>query len=226
MDSHDFIEVSGLARLLYSDYPKVTRDRERERENIESSRNFADRYQENATYSAMAKYQTDQARKAYGEWDKVCEEYARSLWRLADLVAKRLPKVYEDLRLVQQFTKWHTEREFDWDAAEKELRRIEAAALQAADQAGGKPPEDQADEDQEDRLEWSKPVGYKVLRKTLGDISQKTLKARLVESSGSVVGKIRYKAPHAKARLIQVVVSDLPADEQARFRQTSRQAST
>jgi len=108
------------------------------------------------------------------------------------------------------------------------LSRFEEQAGGTAvdDQAGGKPPEDQADEDQEDRLEWSKPVGYKVLRKTLGDISQKTLKARLVESSGSVVGKIRYKAPHAKARLIQVVVSDLPADEQARFRQTSRQAST
>ena len=159
----------------------------------------------------MAKYQTDKARKAYGEWDKVCEEYAGSLWRLADLVAKRLPKVYEDLRLVQQFTKWHTEREFDWDAAEKELRRIEAAALQAANQAGGKPPEDQADKDQEDRLEWSKPVGYKVLRgKTLGDVFPKK-RSRLVSSESSrfgVVGKIRYKGYRsAKARLIQVVTS-------------------
>lgn len=123
-EGNAFVEISDLARILFSDYPKVASDRERERQNIEFARNGG------------AKHLEDAARGCYTEWDKVCEEYARSLWRLADLVAKRLPKIYEDLRLVRPFTKWHTEREFDWTAAEKELRRIEAAALQAAEQAG------------------------------------------------------------------------------------------
>jgi len=145
MDSHDFIEVSDLARLLYSSYPGTAKKRDRERENIEFGRNWRDR--------SGYQYLEDEPRKAYTTWSKVCDEYAGMLWRLADLVAKRLPKVYEDLRLVAQCTKWHDEREFDWTAAEKELRRIEAAALLAAEQIDSTPEtaasvEDQADEDQ------------------------------------------------------------------------------
>jgi hypothetical protein len=121
MDSHDFIEVSDLARLLYVSYSSTARKRDRERQNIDFARN------------AGVNPLEDVAHKAYTEWDKVCDQYARHLWQLADLVAKRLPKVYEDLRLVSQCAKWHTEREFNWEAAEKELRRIEAAALQAAE---------------------------------------------------------------------------------------------
>ena len=100
------------------------------------------------------------------------------------------------------------------------LIQIESAKAKAAavdGQVVGKPEEDQADRN---KLDWSNPVGYKVLRTVLGKISQNTLKARLVVSTEPVVGKIRYKAP-PKARLIQVVVSDLPADAQTRFQQAS-----
>ena len=198
MDSHDFIEVSDLARLLYTSYFRTAADRDRERENLEFSRS-----------AGRPEFET-QARHAYTAWSKVCDEYAGMLSKLADLVAKRLPKVYEDLRLVSQFVKWHNERDFDWTAAEKELRRIEAAALLAVG-------------DQDDTIEWSKPVGYTDLRKALG-VAHNTLKKRLVESIKPVVGKYRYKAP-PNARLIQVVVSDLPADVQSRFRRTGKQAS-
>jgi hypothetical protein len=120
MDSHDgFIEISNHARVLYSGYRKVARDREREKQAISRSAGRPDA--------------ETMHRNNYVSWDKSCDQYAEMLWRLADLVAKRLPKVYEDLRLVLQYAKWHTEREFDWTAAERELRRVEAAALQAAE---------------------------------------------------------------------------------------------
>jgi hypothetical protein len=70
-------------------------------------------------------------------------------------------------------------------------------------------------------LEWSKLVGYKDLRTALGTRSQNTLKKRLVESTEPVAGKIRYQAV-PKAHLIQVVVSDLPADLQTRFRRAGK----
>jgi hypothetical protein len=72
-------------------------------------------------------------------------------------------------------------------------------------------------------LEWSKPVAYRDLRTAL-NISQNTLKSRLVNGAEPVVGMIRYKGPK-NAKKIQVVVPDLPADLQARFRRTGRQAS-
>ena len=74
-----------------------------------------------------------------------------------------------------------------------------------------------------DGIEWSKPVGYTDLRKALG-VSHNTLKARLVDSAEPVVGRVRYKAP-PRARKIQVVVTDLPADLQAKFRRRGKQAS-
>jgi hypothetical protein len=74
-----------------------------------------------------------------------------------------------------------------------------------------------------DKLEWSPLISYKALRTDLL-ISQNTLKARLVEGDKPVVGQIRYKAP-PNARKIQIVVSDLPADSQTKFRRTDKQAS-
>jgi hypothetical protein len=64
-------------------------------------------------------------------WEKLCSNYALRLCKLADAVGARFPKLFPDLRLVGCYERWHDVRDFDWDAAEVELRRIEAAALAA-----------------------------------------------------------------------------------------------
>ena len=100
------------------------------------------------------------------------------------------------------------------------LRPLEQALLKARSSCKAT-----ADDDDRSRLEWSKLVGYKDPGPSLGKISHNTLKRRLTDSAEPVAGKIRYKAV-PKARLIQVVVSDLPVDVQARFRQIGKQASS
>ncbi|NLF09694.1 MAG: hypothetical protein GX594_17190 [Pirellulaceae bacterium] len=63
-----------------------------------------------------------------------CEAYCIALQNLAGGVVKLLPGLWPDLRLVARGGMWHTQPQFDWDAAEVELRKIEAAAETAADQ--------------------------------------------------------------------------------------------
>lgn len=53
------------------------------------------------------------------------------LQNVAKAVPVLLPEVWPDLRLVFRGALWHADPQFDWDAAETELRLIEAAARQA-----------------------------------------------------------------------------------------------
>jgi hypothetical protein len=70
------------------------------------------------------------------------------------MVAGQLPALWAELRLVQIGVRWHEDPEFDWGAAVGELRRIEAEALRAADQAGGRPGTTPAVEDQGGEYPW------------------------------------------------------------------------
>lgn len=85
----------------------------------------------------------------------------------------------------------------------------EAASDPRGDQT---PPErEQGDKQKQsgDGPEWSKVVGQKELRTKL-DISQSTLKDRLVDGEQPVTGKYRCRRPKPTARKIQVAVEDMP----------------
>lgn len=68
-----------------------------------------------------------------------------------------------------------------------------------------------------ERIEWSKPVTKKSLRTDL-NISQNTLRDRLVNGAKPVAGKYRFRAPSSKSRKIEVALNDLPANLQAKLR--------
>jgi len=70
------------------------------------------------------------------------------------------------------------------------------------------------------KLEWSDLISYKELRTVL-KISHNTLKSRLVEGEEPADNKIRFKSAK-NARKIQVVVSDLSTNLQARFRRSGK----
>ncbi len=59
-----------------------------------------------------------------------CESCFICLQNLANAVVVQMPTLWPKLRLVSTRAIWHADPGFDWDAAEVELRKIEAAALQ------------------------------------------------------------------------------------------------
>lgn len=187
-------EIANLAIVLYTGYPETVKRSQQEFVALKAIRD-----------GGLLEYEAD-ALNAYQQTSRVLNQWVCDLDRLATLVRKHLPKLWEELEIVGRDRIWHWQ-EIDWRQAIRELRRIEATAI-AAGSAG-------------DGLEWSKPIGYKDLRKALA-ISQNTLKSRLVDGRDPVEGKIRYIAPMPTARKIQVVVSDLPADLQTRFRRSSK----
>ncbi len=81
--------------------------------------------------------------------------------------------------------------------------------------AAGEPPDGHSHTPDE-KIEWSKPTGKKDLLRDL-DISRKALAARLVEGIEPVKGKIRYRAPTARAHMIEVAIGDLPAPLKAKY---------
>jgi len=94
------------------------------------------------------------------------------------------------------------------DRQRRERQRELDAATEATARAAAVP---------DDSIEWSRLVGYKDVREALR-ISHNTLKDRLIEGSKPVAGRIRHKKAKPTSRKIQVVIADLPADVQARFR--------
>ena len=60
---------------------------------------------------------------------QVCVALLTMLQNLAGAVAEQMPDLWPELRLVSSRAIWHADPGFDWAEAEKELRKIEAAAL-------------------------------------------------------------------------------------------------
>ena len=58
------------------------------------------------------------------------------LHNLAEAMPALLPEVWPELRLVAPGALWHADPQFDWHAAERELRLIQAAARVAGGQGG------------------------------------------------------------------------------------------
>lgn len=71
------------------------------------------------------------ARHDVREYSDLCSRWWGDLRCLAMAVSQELPELYPQLRAVVagRNTPWHDEPGFDWNAAESELQRIEAAAL-------------------------------------------------------------------------------------------------
>jgi len=62
---------------------------------------------------------------------QVCEACMVMLGNLDAATAVHFPELYASLRLVSPGAIWHASPDFDWDAAECELRQIRSAALSA-----------------------------------------------------------------------------------------------
>jgi hypothetical protein len=62
--------------------------------------------------------------------EEICTNWAMRVHELAELAAKHLPTVFQSLHWIDTAgLPWHQQEDFDWDAAEAELREIEASAL-------------------------------------------------------------------------------------------------
>jgi hypothetical protein len=124
--SQDLSEIADLARCLYRGYSETADRLKKEQAFLQSIRQTP----------SQKEHEAEAIRNCLLS-SKVCDQWAADLARLVRLIERHLPAVWEDLRLVGRFPQWHT-RGFDWNAAEKELRRIEAAAEQA--KTGGATP--------------------------------------------------------------------------------------
>ena len=114
------VEMADLARYIYSGYPEAA---QRYRQDCEAL----------ATIRATPRLAEHEADAMYNAKcrSKTCSEYAWALGDVANLVAEHLSELWPDLRLVAPSVRWHDDPAFDWAAAKKELRTIEAAALVA-----------------------------------------------------------------------------------------------
>jgi hypothetical protein len=140
MDDAAFKLIADQARLLYTGYQAAANDLHCAEQRLQGLRRntllqerFPDLWQEQVA---------NEERYLPGKID-ACDRYQFRLNQLTLHVPQRLPKVWPALRLVklrlEQGAAWHEIPNFDWDAAEGELRSIEAAA-EAARSSGDKTP--------------------------------------------------------------------------------------
>lgn len=119
--------LADAARLLYCDYPEQAAELARLNHEYERAQRALCRSPDDAIIRGNAVYFEARRQRV----SNVCEEYAKQVGDLALAVAKELPGLWSDLRLVRLGACWHTESGFAWAAGGAELRRIEAAALNA-----------------------------------------------------------------------------------------------
>jgi len=115
----------------------------------------------------------------------VCEARMIMLANLADAVAEHMPQLWPSLRLVSRGAIWHATPGFDWDAAERELRTIEAAALSSRVTSGG--------QDAGKGMAWEKAAARLERLRKQGEPF--TSQAKLAEAFGCSPGTIN-KAIH------------------------------
>ena len=118
MDSLTLSEIADEARLIYTGYPEAAKTYRRDTQILQEIRDCG----------GMAEAERDLLGNCIA-WGKICQRHSEAVGKLAIAVATHLPEVFVDLRLVSGGQRWHDDPGFDWDAAESELRRIEAAAL-------------------------------------------------------------------------------------------------
>ena len=123
-----FVRLADEARLVRATYPDAAAKYQQARRYLTDERPIARR--EPTTYQADLQH-------AYRCWAEVCTEAHQRAAKLADAVARLLPSLWPTLRLLG-FNRgpWHTVEAFDWDTAETELRKVEAAALSAIAEPG------------------------------------------------------------------------------------------
>ncbi len=113
-------EISDLARTIRDAYPKAATELAKDAKQLENLSG-------DLAYSALI----PGIRHDYSAWLKCCQNWSMEVCRLAELVATELPDLFPTLRYVGSSDKWHDRKDMDWDAAERELRTIEAAAVPA-----------------------------------------------------------------------------------------------
>ena len=124
------IEIADEARLIRTWYSEAASDYRKAAEALQSIRDM--RSMGRTPQVGDAERERDAA-EAYAAHAKRCGECSQRLGELALVVAKKLPSLWGELRLVGSGARWHETPDFDWDAAIAELRRIEAEALAAAE---------------------------------------------------------------------------------------------
>lgn len=112
------VEIADTARIIRTGYPEAAEAYRRDCEVLATIRSTP----------GMAEHEADAMHNANCR-SKTCAEYTQRLGALANLVTKHLPDLWRDLHLVGSGDRWHEDQAFDWPAAEKELRTIEAAAV-------------------------------------------------------------------------------------------------
>lgn len=121
-DVTTLLEIANLARVVYSGYPDAAKAYARSREDLETVR-----------LRGWVEREPD-ALQGYIGTSKRCKTYSEKLSDLEKLVVTHLPGLWPELRLVAPAARWHENPGFDWPAAERELRTIEATARAAAQQ--------------------------------------------------------------------------------------------
>ena len=112
------VEIADLASIIRSGYPEAAEAYRRDCEVLATIRSTP----------GMAEHEADAMHNANCR-SKTCAGYTQRLGALANLVTKHLPELWPDLHLVGSGDRWHDDQAFDWPAAEKELRTIEAVAV-------------------------------------------------------------------------------------------------
>jgi hypothetical protein len=134
----DYHEIANEARRLQALYREQAETLEKRRAEIEEVRAGRNMWPEDALWGeTLAALQN-----AHRIESANCGEYAQAVGRLALAVAGRLPDLFPQLKLIASARAWHTIQGFDWDAAEVELRQVQAAAQSAithADERRGNP---------------------------------------------------------------------------------------
>ncbi|MFH1266563.1 MAG: hypothetical protein ABIK89_12615 [Planctomycetota bacterium] len=112
------IEIANMVACVYSGYPEAAEDYTQAQARLELVR-----------LRGWAEQEAD-ALEAYSGASTRCKTYTEELGQLAKLVRRHLSELWPDLRVVgPRLRPWHDDPAFDWPAAEKELRKIEAAAV-------------------------------------------------------------------------------------------------
>lgn len=111
----ELVKIRQIAELLTKNYQDAAAEYQREKENRRLVR---------------GKHEAD-ALHSYKVAAKLCQDYGRALYRLCELVPKRLAGVWPCLQIVPRVDRWHERPEFNWMAAHAELHQIIEAAAQA-----------------------------------------------------------------------------------------------
>ena len=128
-----FLEIVDQACLLREDYRETTEKWRQAREALL----FIQRTVGGDALTAPDGSLLSDAIKQYQIWDDSCAMWESHRRKLRDLVRTHLPDLYPRLPLVASIRPWHGIEDFDWVAAEEELRRVEAEASARAAAGSG-----------------------------------------------------------------------------------------